>query len=601
MKRILVPLLALVLLCMGITALAEGGATIGLDVNTSRLPVYAPDDPYPAELGLAEQPEGETLQVLVLPVKNSLQLQAAVTPKTEKNRRITLSAENEELLKVKGNTITGLKPGETVLTIASQADPSVTVRFRVLVFRPVARISLTATGKSIAVGENISLTPAFAPEDATLKAVSWFSANEQIATVDENGTVTGVKKGSTRITAVAKDGSNIRASINVKVTQNAAEITLEQAEITVDAGRNAVLKATVLPKETDNKNVVWSSSDESIAVVNAHGRVTGMALGDCEIICASATNGEVQAKAAVHVQQPVTKIDFGEAPVVYTGETAQLTWITEPENASNSAVSFKSSNEKILTVSEDGTVTGVKNGEAYVTVTTKDGSNRKARIKVNVYQHLTGVHMKRKTAYIDLNTASITAAVLEPLKGTNSNMTWESADPSVATAEAIARQKNRVSIRGVKKGETVVTGTTEDGGFQTSIRVKVGDFSHALKIDKAEIGGKGQIYIRIRNVSSDLPITYFKMELEMYDSDKKPVNVNTKDGTNIVEVTYGKQLNPGKSTPKDYEWKPKDYNKDIGFQILVVRIVEYQIDNDWYKTLPKNRQPKYEYNPFKEK
>ena len=283
--------------------------------------------------------------------------------------------------------------------------------------------------------------------------------------------------------------------------------------------------------------------------------------------------------------------------MVYAGETAQLTWITEPENASNPAVSFKSSNEKILTVSEDGTVTGIKNGEAYVTVTTKDGSNRKARVKITVYQHLTGVHMKRKTAYIDLKTASITAAVLEPAKGTNPNMTWESADPSIATAEAVARQKNRVNIRGIKKGETVVTGTTEDGGFQTSIRVKVGDFSHALKIVNAEIGGKGQIYIRIKNVSSDLPITYFKMELEMYDSDKKPVNVNTKDGTNIVEVTYGKQLNPGKTTPKDYEWKPKDYNKDIGFQILVVRIVEYQIDNDWYKSLPKNRQPKYEYKP----
>ena len=291
MKKILIPLLVLALFCIGAAALAEGDEAITLEMNTARLPIYAADDPYPAELGLTEQEGENALPVLVLPLKKSLQLQVTVSPKTVKNRKITLAVDDEEIVVIKGNSVTGQKAGETVLTIASQEDPAVTLQYRVLVYRPGTRIAVTASGKSVAAGQSISLTPSFLPEDATLKEVTWISTNEQVATVDGDGNVTGIKKGNARITAVAKDGSNIRANINVTVTQNAEEITLDKQDVTVDIGRTAVLKATVLPKNTDNKKVVWSSSDESVATVNTQGRITGVALGDCEIICASETNG----------------------------------------------------------------------------------------------------------------------------------------------------------------------------------------------------------------------------------------------------------------------------------------------------------------------
>ena len=599
MKKILIPLLVLAMLFMSAFALAEGEEVNGLSVNTAKLPVYAADDPAPAGLGLSAQAVEANLPVLVLQVKQNLQLQVAVMPKTVKNKKVTLSVDNEEIAKVKGNAVIGRASGETVLTIASEANPDVKVQFTVLVYQPVTRITVTAAAKSVAVGESMALTPAFAPEEATLKAVTWSSANEAIAVVDENGNVSGVKKGDVRITAAAKDGSGIKASINVKVTQNAEEITLDNTEVTVDTGRNTVLKATVLPKNTDDKKVIWTSSDESIATVNAQGRVTGVALGDCEIICASVTNGEVQARAAIHVQQPVTKVTFGEAPMVYAGESAQLTWSIEPANASNPAVSFKSGNDKILTVDENGVVTGVKAGKTFVDVVTQDGSKRKARLNVKVGQHVTGVSMKRHTAYIDVNTSSAASAVVEPGNATNQMMTWKSDDPSIADVSLASKQGNKVNIKGIREGETVVRGTTEDGGFETSILVKVGDYSHALKITNAEIGGKGQIYVTVRNVSDDLPITNIKLQLEMLLWGGEPaIGVNSNDGSNILEATYSKRLEPGQKTPED-KWKIKDLEKEIPYMGFVVRIVEYQIDNDWIKVIPKNKRPKYEYFTWK--
>ena len=600
MKKILIPLLVLVMLCVSLAAPAEE-ETVSLELNGAKLPVYTADDPYLN--GLVS--EGGTLPVIVLSVKKALQLPVAVMPKTVKNRKVELSVDNEEVVRVKGNYITGLKTGETVLTIASAQDPSVTLQYRIVVIQPLTRIALAAPAKNVAIGGTIALSASFLPDEATRKQVTWSSADERIATVDENGVVTGVKRGTARITATAADGSNIRAGISLQVTQSAEEITLDKPELTVDVGRTAVLKATVLPKDTNNKKVVWSSSDESVARVNAQGRITGVAVGNCEIVCTSAEIGTVQAKATVHVQQPVKKVTFGNAPAVYNGETAQLSWTVEPADATNPKLTFKSSNENILTVDENGVVTGVQGGEAIVTAVTTDGSNRQAKVKVKVMQHLTGVHMLRRTAYIDLGQVSTTGAVLEPekAKNVNPNMTWESGDTSVATVKPNAKSPNRVEITGVSRGETYVTGTTEDGGYQASILVKVGDWENTLKWKEGKFDARGNLEFVITN-AGELNITKLTIEIEFYGFDGKPVKgLNTRDGSNIVKAVYSGRLDPGKTTVRD-AWKMVDFNKELanteGFAAIVVRISEFEIDRDWIKLVRKNnRQMKIKYDPHK--
>ena len=577
------------MLCTILAAAAEGTEEITVELNTEKLPVYAADDPC-LDVYRVDGAEENTLPVILAPVKQSMGLRVTVLPKDLKNRKSTLSVDNEEVARIRETTLYTRNAGETVLTIASAQDPSVTAQYRVIVYQPVTRIAVTASEKEVAVGQTISLTASILPEDAAMKEVTWASQDEKTATVDENGNVTGVKRGNARITAMAKDGSNIRASISIQVTQNAEEITLDKTELTVDAGKSAVLKATVLPKDTNNKNVIWTSSDVNIAKVNADGRVTGVALGDCEITCTDKKTGTVQASAVVHVQQPVTKIVFGDAPTVYAGETAQLTWTTEPANASNPAVTFKAGNEKILTVSEDGTITGLKAGETWVTATSTDGSNRQAKIKVRVYQHVTGVHMLRNTAYIDLKTKSTTTAVLEPDTATNHNMTWVSADPSIATVQPIKNQPQRISIYGVREGITVITGTTEDGGFQTSIPVMVGSWEKSLKIQDAQVKGADAV-LKVKNVS-DLTITMIKVEVSVFDNEGNPVPCNSKDGSNTYVMTYKKTLEPGETT-KEKNWKTVNFKlpESLTVHEYVVKITEFEIDHDWIKVIRKNNQP----------
>ena len=591
MKKMLVPLLVLVLLCMSMTALAEGGDTITLELNTAKLPVYAAGDP--SLNGLTEQTDPP---VLVMPVKKAFQLQVKVQPQTVKNKKVTLSVDNDQVAKAAGNTVTAKAPGETVLTIASAQDPSVAIQYRIVVIQPITRITVTASEKSVPVGGTISLTPVFVPENATRKLVTWTATTGQLLSVDENGTVTGLKKGAGRVTVTAADGSNVRASININVTQGAEELTLDKPELTVDVNKTAMLKPTVLPRDTNNKKVAWSSSDESIAKVNAQGRIQGVSVGECEITCTSQDNSNVQAKATVHVQQPVRKVTFGHAPNIYVGETAQLTWMVEPENASNPALKLTSTKPKILEVSDDGTVIGVGAGDVIVNAVTTDGSNRRAQLRLRVMQHVTGAHFKRHTAYIDLHATSEAGIIIEPEKFTNQNIaSWESGDPSIASVAQHPKKPRFVNITGNSKGTTTVTGTTEDGGFQASITVKVGDWADSLRWVEAFRDGKGRFQGRVKNVSNELNITSVKVKVKCYDDDGNPAPVNTKDGSNEVYAIYNRPIGPGATSAKASEngnWKYVNWDPDCNYFSFDAWIVEFTIDNDWVKVIPKNRQRK---------
>ena len=567
MKKVLLPLLVLVMLCVSMAALAEENEAITLTLNTAKLPVYAEDDPYLA--GFRTEQAENTLPVLLLPVKKNLQLQVTVEPKTVKNKKTVLSVDNEALIQVKGNTLKGLEPGEAILTITSAEDPSVTLRYRVAVYQPVTRISLTTEEKSVAVGKTVSLTAAILPENATLKKVSWASSDERIAVVDENGNVTGVKRGSVRITAMTKDGSNIRANYSIKVVQNPESITLPGSEMTVDVGRKAPCKATVEPKDTDDKKVIWTSSDESIATVNKSGQITGVSIGDCTITCTSEALDSVSASITVHVQQPVRKLTFnGKVAYAYVGEGTQLGWTIEPDNATNKTLDFKSSKEMIATVDANGIVTGVKGGKTAITAMTTDGSKRKAQITVQVGEHVTGVQMVRNHAYIDPGETATAGANIEPKDALNKNMTWVSSDPNIVTASGNTNHK--MKLHGVNYGDAVITGTTEDGGFQTTLPVTVGDFDHGVSFLSYDYDSDGNTWLSVRN-NLNFNITQITAELELWA------------GT----------LPPGGTTGQR-NWRMVNFRTpDCGMSMTrgSITIVSFQIDGDWIKTITKSHRP----------
>lgn len=572
-------------------------------VNTSKLPLYAPDDPVLEGLLKARENEEENqLSVLILPVKKSYSLAITVLPKDASNLKTVLTTDNEDVLKVRGNNITGQQVGEALLTIANEASPEVSVQYRVLVVQPIKSLKPSASTAQVAVGEQITLDCAVQPDDATMPRYAWSSGTEKLASVDEKGVVTGLTRGNARIVVTALDGSNVRANLNVKVVQKAESITLDKTDVTVSVGGSAqLIKATVLPANTDDKSLVWETSDPSIATVNAQGRVTAVSVGECVVTCSSKATPGVTATATIHAQQPVKSITFGPAVEVYLGDTAKVTWTVEPANASNPGVTLSSSNTNIVTVASDGTLTPVKAGSTYINAVSVDGSNRRARVQVKVLQHVTGVHMYRNTAYVARRETASTRAVLEPSDASNNHMTWESADESIAT---VTGNTNQCRISGIEYGSTTVTGTTEDGGFKTSIRVKIGDWNRALKLRSTDYSQDDdhRFWIDVQNVNDELEITQITAEITFFEhtgDEPHEASVNTKDGSNKITAVWNGRLSPGQSTGKKlwtmYNYAPPMH---IGMYEGTVTITEFVIDHDWVKVIPTSMRPAKDWNKY---
>lgn len=153
---------------------------------------------------------------------------------------------------------------------------------------PVTGVSISDATASITVGATQTLTATVAPADATNKSIRWTSDNEAIATVDDEGVVTGVGAGNATITVTTVDG-NFTATCAVTVAAAIVAVT----GVTVSPESDTIslastppqitLTATVAPADATNKNVAWSSSDTAVATVDDDGVVTALTAGTATI------------------------------------------------------------------------------------------------------------------------------------------------------------------------------------------------------------------------------------------------------------------------------------------------------------------------------
>jgi len=159
------------------------------------------------------------------------------------------------------------------------------------------------------------------------------------------------------------------------VVVHPTSVSVAPAAASAVVGGTTQLSATVLPSNTTNPSVTWSSSNTAIATVNASGLVTGVAAGTA-VITATTVDGALTSTSNVTVST-VAVTGVSVSPATFSLSIAgnkQLTPAIVPANASNKNVTYTSSNTAIATVSASGLVTGVAAGTATITVKTVDGN-----------------------------------------------------------------------------------------------------------------------------------------------------------------------------------------------------------------------------------
>ncbi|MBO4548664.1 MAG: Ig-like domain-containing protein, partial [Abditibacteriota bacterium] len=227
-------------------------------------------------------------------------LTATVLPSNASNKAVTWSTDDASIARVSSSgAVTAVGPGTTKVRVKTR-DGSFSAKCKVRVVISVTGVTLDKTTVKLKPGETYTLKANVLPADATNREVTWMSYDTSVATVDQNGTVTAVGIGETRIRVKTRDGG-YKAKCKVKVAVPVTGITLDRTSVTVNTGETVTLKATVSPSDATDKTVTWVSYDPSRATVDGTGKVKGVKPGKVDIR-AKTRDGEFTAKCKVTVK-----------------------------------------------------------------------------------------------------------------------------------------------------------------------------------------------------------------------------------------------------------------------------------------------------------
>ena len=270
----------------------------------------------------------------------------------------------------------------------------------------------------------------------------------------------------------------------------ASSVTLDKTSVEVLIGQTVYLSATVLPEATTDKTIRWSSSDDSVAMVD-EGTVTAHKVGQATI---KATCGNKEASCVVNVLPIVVEeISFNKTSVsLKAGETVTLTATVKPDDATDKTVTWSTSDASVATVN-DGVVTAKKVGTA--TITAKAG-DKSATCEITVVATpVTAVTLNKTSASLKAGETVTLTATVKPDDATDKTVTWGSSDESVAKVE------NGI-VTAIGKGLSTITAKAGDTSATCMVTVSVP--VENVTLNKTELVlQKGQEEVLVALVSPD--------------------------------------------------------------------------------------------------
>ena len=200
----------------------------------------------------------------------------SVTPEDADIRELKWKSSNELVATVSDDgTISAMEVGDAVITVTPSVgfgrDENVKTISVSVLSRIIGAESIRFTNETYEVYETdqLQLTYDILPADHTYSYLTWSSSDESIATVDENGVVTGVKPGQVTITAYTHDKTGTTGSVDVTVKEvlPATDISITEPK-PLYWKQSLELDYTLEPEDASIASVEWESSDESVLTVN---------------------------------------------------------------------------------------------------------------------------------------------------------------------------------------------------------------------------------------------------------------------------------------------------------------------------------------------
>ena len=409
----------------------------------------------------------------------------SVSPSNATFKDVTWTSSNPSVATVDplGN-VKAVSVGKTVIKCSSEDNPMVTGTCTINVKVRATDVDLSSTSIKVYETKTKTLKATVMPADASNKSVTWKSENTKIAKVDSNGKVTGVKAGTTYITATTANGLyTAKCKVTVLKVVYSTKVKLDKSTLTLDDGKSYCFEATIYPEDTTTKTLIWSSSDTKVATVDEYGEVTAVNPGTAYIYCKTKDTGKtVKCKVTVKAVK-VTSVSFESKTIeVEYGEIVKLKAIVKPSNATDKSLTWSSSDPSIVKVSQAGNVKGLKSGKsAVITVTTKDGKF-KAQVTVKVSPiSVKKVSLSRTSVALSKGKTYQLEATVSPSNATNKKLTWTSSNTKVVTVDSTGK------ITTLKNGTATITCKSANGKTATC-KITVRDIPvTGITLDKTSV------------------------------------------------------------------------------------------------------------------
>lgn len=384
------------------------------------------------------------------------------------------------------------------------------------------------------VGERQLLYVTVLPSDAETQSITYYSQNENVATINGMGRITACSVGTTVITARCGDiEETFLLTVESNEEENETETNIEVTEIEIadyekelNVGTTMTLTATVLPGNATDTTVTYTSSNADIATVNSNGEIKGISSGNVII---TLTAGNYSKNVEINVKVGTNQIELNSTYVVLKkGETYQITGKAKPDDA-NQMFSFKSHNGEVANVSETGLVTAKSIGNTTIVVSNGDLSNA-VTVIVNDNVQEKNIAEPHQAQTVDLT--AVEKTILEMLEREDVSLKeLNREDISVLTSVVLQKlyeTKKSIKING--SGYSIIVGGEDIVNIQNEL-------STLIEFDKKDNG----IYFVI-NDKNNLPgmIQLQYEEAKKYkniylynEAKKKYEKLNIHDMTNL--------------------------------------------------------------------
>lgn len=443
-------------------------------------------------------------------IGEQLQLTVTFEPVDATNKNVTWTSSDEEVAVIdEYGQVTALSPGVADITATTEdgehsATCTVSVE-KVL----VDNILLDKNNLELWVGRTVSLSATVLPENATDKNVAWTSSNEEAVTVDENGVVTAVGKGTATVTVSSEDGQN-SASCNVAVKEAVVETGACGDNLTwTVTGSGDDLKLTISgtgPMYDYGYNEWWDSEGGYHPTTtspwqNYNDRITSIVIEDgvtrigdhaftfsgkknyIEIPASVSEigtyafmdcNGQINYWGTTDTWRSIEganssinplNIEFGiEELVLGTGRTQYLSIICNHGECNAKDIIWSSSDDEIVSVDSWGRVTAKRTGEAVITASLYGAE---CELPVNVVLSASEIKLDQNELTLNKGETGSLAATVEPEDASFMDVIWESSDPEVV---AVDSEGTLTALRG---GTAVVTASSSYWNLKDSCTVTV--------------------------------------------------------------------------------------------------------------------------------